>query len=71
MSDIIIANPEKINVTVGDDVTILKKKGDTIREYNSEIKLDDIHLPIKKGDVIGKLFVCTEWTFVRKCIYVL
>ncbi len=51
------ASPEKIDVTVGEDVTILRKKGDQVKEYNSEVKLNDVKLPIKKGDVIGKLLV--------------
>ncbi len=51
------ANPEKINVTVGEDVIILRKKSDTVKEYSSEVKLDDIKLPIKTGDTIGKLLV--------------
>ena len=51
------ANTNKINIIVDEDVTILKKQSDSPIEYNSEIKLDDLHLPIKKGDKIGKLLV--------------
>jgi D-alanyl-D-alanine carboxypeptidase (penicillin-binding protein 5/6) len=51
------ANPGKINVMVKDDVTILKRKTDEKREYNSEVRLNTIKLPIKKGEIIGKLLI--------------
>ena len=51
------AEPEKIDVKVGSDVTILRKKGDKIKEYNSEVKLGDVKLPLRSGEVIGKLLV--------------
>ena len=51
------ADPEKIDAKVKDDVTILRKKGEDIKEYNSEVKLNDVKLPIKSGDIIGKLLV--------------
>ena len=51
------ANPEKVDVITLEDVTILRKKGDTIKEYNSEVKLNDVKLPIKSGDVLGRLLI--------------
>ena len=51
------ADPEKIDVKVGSDVTILRKKGDKVKEYNSEVKLGDVKLPLRSGEVIGKLLV--------------
>lgn len=51
------ANPETINAIVGDDLVILKKKGAEVQKYSSEVKLNNLNLPIKKGDVIGKLLV--------------
>ena len=51
------ADPEKIDVKVGDDVTIIRKKGDKVKEYNSEVKLGDVKLPLRNGDTIGKLLV--------------
>lgn len=52
-----LAMPEKIDVMPEEDVTILRKKTDVKKEYISEIKLDDIKLPIKKGEIIGKIMV--------------
>ena len=51
------ADPLKIDVMVDDDITIMKKRGDTSKEYKSEVKLNTLKLPIKKGEVIGKLLV--------------
>lgn len=51
------ANPEKIDVMLKEDVIILHKKGEQAKEYNSEVKLVDITLPLKSGEVIGKLLV--------------
>lgn len=51
------ANPNKIDVILNEDVTILRKKGDTVKEYKSEVKLNNVKLPVKKGEVIGKLLV--------------
>ena len=51
------AIPEKIDVTVNEDITIMQEKGANKKEYKSEVKLNNIKLPIKKGEVIGKLLV--------------
>lgn len=51
------ASPEKIDVKVNSDVTILRKKGEEIKEYSSEVKLNDLNLPLKIGEVVGKLLV--------------
>ena len=51
------AIPEKINVIVDEDIMIMQKKGYSNKEYKSEVKLNSIKLPIKSGEVIGKLLV--------------
>lgn len=51
------ADNDKINIIVNEDVTILKKTGELEKEYNSEVKLDNFKLPLKKGEKIGKLLV--------------
>ena len=48
---------EKIDVTINDDITIIKRKDEDKKEYKSEVKLNNLNLPIKKGDVIGKLLI--------------
>lgn len=51
------AIPEKIDVIVNNDINIMEQKGNNQKEYKSEIKLNNIKLPIKSGEVIGKLLV--------------
>ncbi len=51
------ANPNKVTVTLDKDILVLQKRNDPKKEYISEIKIDNIKLPLKKGDIIGKLFV--------------
>lgn len=54
------ANKNKIEIVSGSDVTILKKQGDLKEEYKSDIKLNNLNLPIKKGEAIGSLVVRDE-----------
>ncbi len=51
------ANIESIDIVATKDVTVLKKQGESQKEYKSNIILNTLKLPIKKGDVIGKLVV--------------
>ena len=60
------ANPNKIDVIVNDNVTILKRKGEETKEYKSEVKLKDITLPLKQGEVIGELFVKDNNQVIKK-----
>ena len=60
------ANPSKIDATVEENVNLLQKKGESKKEYISEVKLDDVKLPIKKGDVIGKLIIKNNNINVRE-----
>ena len=60
------ANPEKIDAIIMEDVLVLKRKGENKKIYNSEVKLDNIILPIKKGDIIGKLMVKDNKNIIKK-----
>ena len=51
------ANPEKIDVIVNKDITVIRKKNDINKEYVSEVKINDIKLPLKKGEIIGNLII--------------
>lgn len=51
------AIPEKIDVKIDEDITIIRKKNDAKKEYKSEVKLNSLKLPIKSGDTIGKLLI--------------
>ena len=48
---------DKINAVVEEDLLILKKKSEMSKQYDIETKLNEIKLPINKGDVLGKVLV--------------
>lgn len=48
---------EKIKLTPKYDVGILEDKGVKSKKYKYNIEVDDINLPIKKGDTLGKITV--------------
>ena len=54
------AIPETIEVTLDEDIKVITEKGNNKKEYKSEVKLNNLKLPIKKGEVIGKLIVKDE-----------
>ncbi len=51
------AMDDKIDVILDEDITIIHNKTNNKKEYKSEVKLDNIKLPIKRGDNIGKLLI--------------
>ena len=51
------ANKDKIDVIVNEDIKVIHNKASNKKEYKSEVKLNNVKLPIKKGDIIGKLLV--------------
>ena len=51
------ANVDKVEIVPIDDVNVLYKKLDGDINPTYEIKLNDIKVPIKKGDIVGKLYV--------------
>ena len=60
------AIPKTIDVTIDSDITIMNSKSDKGKEYKSEVKLDNIKLPIKKGEVIGELLVKDDNNIVKR-----
>ena len=46
---------EKVNLIPKEDISILNKKGENKNDYIYEIKLNNLNLPVRKGEVIGKL----------------
>lgn len=46
-------NKDSINILVDRDMTVLNLKSDSDKEYKEKLVLNDIKLPIKKGDRVG------------------
>ena len=57
---------EQFFVIVNDDITIMQNKSDNKKEYKSEVKLNTLTLPIKSGEVIGKLIIKDNNTIIKE-----
>jgi len=55
--DIAKGTKEKIKVSVDNDIVVLKKKSELSKKYDLETKINNVKLPIKKGQIVGKLLV--------------
>ena len=51
------ANVQDIEIISNRDVTVLKKNGEDKKNYKSDLQLNSLKLPIKKGEEIGKLII--------------
>ena len=51
------AKVDKIKLVPTEDVTILSKKIEKSVDYDYEIEVEDIKLPIKVGDIMGKMYL--------------
>ena len=60
------SNPEKIDIILNEDINIIQRKGEEKKEFKSEIKLNNLKLPIKKGDIIGELLVKNNNEIIKK-----
>ena len=54
------AKKEYINIIPKENVTILNKKTDNKKNATYSLKIDDIKLPVKQGDTVGKLSVYVD-----------
>lgn len=53
--DIDKGNKKSVNVYLKKDLSIVNKKTDKMIKYNYKIKMNDINLPIKSGETVGKI----------------
>lgn len=51
------ADQENIDLILKEDAAVFTKKTDKNKKYTTELKLNKIELPIKKGNVIGKVII--------------
>lgn len=50
-------NKDKVEIIANEDIGTITKKTETIDNLTTELKLNEITLPIKPGDVIGKMIL--------------
>ncbi len=55
--DISRGTKENLDLVCDTDLSVLENKGVNNNKYNIDTKIDDIVLPIKKGEVVGKVYV--------------
>jgi len=60
------ANKNKVSVAADEDISILKKKSEVSKQYDVEIKINDITLPIRKGTKVGKILVKDNGKVIRE-----
>jgi len=58
-------NKSKVNAILKHDVSILRKKSDAGINYDTSVKINDIKLPLKKGDIVGKLEVLDNGNVIK------
>ena len=58
-------NKSRVNAILKHDVSILRKKSDAGINYDTSVKINDIRLPLKKGDVVGKLEVLDNGNVIK------
>lgn len=54
------ANLNKVSIVPKEDISVLLKKNENQAEYQYETKMNELNLPIKKGEVVGKLLVKSQ-----------
>ena len=54
------ASVDDIEIVASRDVTILKKKGEEKKNYKTDLRLNDLKLPINKGSDIGNLIILDD-----------
>ena len=57
---------EEVSIVPLEDVTLLHKKGNKKKNTSYKLQLDDIRVPIKKGDKVGTLLLTEDNNIIRK-----
>lgn len=57
---------EEVSIVPLEDVTLLHKKGNKKKNTSYKLELNDIKVPIKKGEEIGKLILTEDNNIIRK-----
>lgn len=62
------ANYKSINIVLKDDLSVVESVDGKEHKYTYDINIDDIRLPIKKGDIIGKINVLENKKIVSSSV---
>lgn len=51
------ADSEIVDVVLKNNLNIIENVGDSDKDYEFEVKVNNIKLPVKVGDIVGKIIV--------------
>ena len=57
---------QKVDVVPSSDISILSKKSEMSKKYDTEVKLDKVNYPVNKGDIVGKILVKDNNKIIRE-----
>ena len=60
------AIPEKIDITLEEDITVMRKKNENKKDYKSIVRLNNLSLPIKQGEILGKLLIKDDNDIIKE-----
>lgn len=55
--DLLKAEQKNVNIIASESISTLHKKGESVENLTTSVKLDSVTLPLKKGEQVGKLVV--------------
>lgn len=58
-------NVDEVNVVLKDELSVLSKKTDASINYDTKVTINDIDLPINKGDCVGKIDVIYNGNIIK------
>lgn len=60
------ATKDKVKIYLKENASILMRYSDSINGYDSSIKLNEISLPLKSGDIVGKYLIKKNNNIVKE-----
>ena len=60
------ATKDKVKIYLKENASILMRYSDSINGYDSSVKLNEISLPLKSGDVVGKYLIKKNNNIVKE-----
>lgn len=60
------ATKDKVKIYLKENASILMRYSDSINGYDSSVKLNEIYLPLKSGDVVGKYLIKKNNNIVKE-----
>lgn len=57
---------EKLKIYLNENASILMKQSDNTSGYDTEIKLDDVKLPLRKRDIVGQFLIKKNGNVIKK-----